>query len=225
MRGGCDDEPHEPSPRRPHRPAPDARPAPRRAAEAPGEVRTDRGRGLLVLRRPRRRDRVRDAQRAVPLRPGEARHREVLRTGDRDAVHHERRQPPDGRPVHLPVPLHGRLLGRALRPAHRTARPGRHGRGQRRLVRLQRHGDAGRTHRTRRDHRRRPVVTSDVPDYGIVGGNPARLIRTRYDEETVARLLAVAWWDWPTDHLTRHIRTIMSGCVDDLEAAAPEGTP
>ncbi|MDV9200152.1 antibiotic acetyltransferase, partial [Streptomyces sp. Wh19] len=49
--------------------------------------------------------------------------------------------------------------------------------------------------------------------------------RTRYDEETVARLLAVAWWDWPTDHLTRHIRTIMSGSVDDLEAAAPEGTP
>ncbi|MET8740083.1 CatB-related O-acetyltransferase [Streptomyces sp. NPDC004728] len=69
------------------------------------------------------------------------------------------------------------------------------------------------------------VVTSDVPDYGIAGGNPARLIRTRYDEETVARLLAVAWWDWPTDHLTRHIRTIMSGSVDDLEAAAPEGTP
>ncbi|MGW1430330.1 CatB-related O-acetyltransferase [Streptomyces sp. NPDC002431] len=67
------------------------------------------------------------------------------------------------------------------------------------------------------------VVTSDVPDYGIVGGNPARLIRTRYDEETIARLLAVAWWDWPLDRLTRHIRTIMSGSVDALEAAAPEG--
>lgn len=43
----------------------------------------------------------------------------------------------------------------------------------------------------------RSVVVSDVPDYGIVGGNPARLIRTRYEEEDVARLLAVAWWDWP----------------------------
>lgn len=41
------------------------------------------------------------------------------------------------------------------------------------------------------------VVTADVPDYGIVGGNPARLIRTRYSAEDVARLLAVAWWDWP----------------------------
>ncbi|MFB6709810.1 CatB-related O-acetyltransferase [Streptomyces sp. NPDC056333] len=68
------------------------------------------------------------------------------------------------------------------------------------------------------------VVAGDVPDYGIVGGNPARLIRTRYDDETVARLLAVAWWDWPIELITRHIRTIMSGSVDALEAAAREGT-
>jgi virginiamycin A acetyltransferase len=64
------------------------------------------------------------------------------------------------------------------------------------------------------------VVTSDVPDYGIVGGNPARLIRLRFTESEVARLLAVAWWDWPVEHLTKHIRTIMSGSVDDLEAAS-----
>lgn len=65
------------------------------------------------------------------------------------------------------------------------------------------------------------VVTTDVPDYGIVGGNPARLLRTRYDGRDVARLLAVAWWDWPAEHITAHVRTIMSGTVDDLEAAAP----
>ncbi len=65
------------------------------------------------------------------------------------------------------------------------------------------------------------VVTQDVPDYGIVGGNPARLIRTRYNDEDVARLLAVAWWDWPADLITEQVRTIMSGTVADLEAAAP----
>ena len=65
------------------------------------------------------------------------------------------------------------------------------------------------------------IVIDDVPDYGIVGGNPARLIRHRYDEQDVARLLALAWWHWPTDHITEHIRTIMSGSIDDLEAAAP----
>lgn len=65
------------------------------------------------------------------------------------------------------------------------------------------------------------VVTADVPDYGIVGGNPARLVRSRYSEADVARLLAVAWWDWPAEHITEQVRTIMSGSVDDLVAAAP----
>jgi virginiamycin A acetyltransferase len=65
------------------------------------------------------------------------------------------------------------------------------------------------------------VVVDDVPDYAIVGGNPARLIRHRYPEDDIARLNRLAWWDWPFDHITRHVRTIMSGTVDDLEAAAP----
>ncbi|WP_093355265.1 CatB-related O-acetyltransferase [Saccharopolyspora kobensis] len=65
------------------------------------------------------------------------------------------------------------------------------------------------------------VVTADVPDYGIVGGNPARLVRTRYAEPDIARLLVVAWWDWSLEHITEHVRTIMSGSIDDLEAAAP----
>ncbi|MGW5384851.1 CatB-related O-acetyltransferase [Nocardia sp. NPDC003963] len=64
------------------------------------------------------------------------------------------------------------------------------------------------------------VVTRDVPDYGIVGGNPARLIRFRYDESEIARLLAVAWWDWSVEHITDHVRAIMSGSIADLEAAA-----
>ncbi|MGW8565203.1 CatB-related O-acetyltransferase [Isoptericola sp. NPDC055881] len=66
------------------------------------------------------------------------------------------------------------------------------------------------------------VVTKDVPDYGVVGGNPARLLRTRYDAEDVARLLSVAWWDWPLEHVTRHVRTIMSGTVAELELAAEQ---
>ena len=41
------------------------------------------------------------------------------------------------------------------------------------------------------------VVTKDVPPYAIVGGNPARILRYRFDEETVAALQAIAWWDWP----------------------------
>ncbi|MGK5638212.1 CatB-related O-acetyltransferase [Streptomyces sp. URMC 126] len=65
------------------------------------------------------------------------------------------------------------------------------------------------------------VVVDDVPDYAIVGGNPAKVIRYRYAPEDIVRLLELAWWDWPLDHITRHVRTIMSGTLDELEAAAP----
>lgn len=47
------------------------------------------------------------------------------------------------------------------------------------------------------------VVARDVPAYSVVGGNPARVIRPRFDEDTVERLLATAWWDLPDDEL-RH---------------------
>jgi phosphonate metabolism protein (transferase hexapeptide repeat family) len=41
------------------------------------------------------------------------------------------------------------------------------------------------------------VVTRDVAPYTIVAGNPARVIRDRFAPEIVARLQALAWWDWP----------------------------
>lgn len=45
------------------------------------------------------------------------------------------------------------------------------------------------------------VVTKDVPPYAIVGGNPARIIRYRFDEATIRRLLALKWWDWPVERI------------------------
>jgi len=41
------------------------------------------------------------------------------------------------------------------------------------------------------------VVTRDVPDYAIVAGNPARILRPRFPADVQARLLRIAWWDWP----------------------------
>ncbi|MGB2832888.1 MAG: CatB-related O-acetyltransferase [Methylotenera sp.] len=41
------------------------------------------------------------------------------------------------------------------------------------------------------------IVTKDVPPYAIVGGNPAKLIRWRFDEATRNALLDSKWWDWP----------------------------
>lgn len=44
------------------------------------------------------------------------------------------------------------------------------------------------------------IVTKDVPDYTIVAGNPARIIRRRFPEAISQRLHQLAWWDW--DHAT-----------------------
>ena len=39
------------------------------------------------------------------------------------------------------------------------------------------------------------VVTKDVPPYAIVAGVPAKIIRYRYDEQTISRLLKSEWWN------------------------------
>ncbi len=66
------------------------------------------------------------------------------------------------------------------------------------------------------------VVTADVPPYTIVGGNPARPIRARFDDADVERLLRAAWWDWPADLVTEHARTIMSGDPADVARIAAD---
>ncbi|MFK7730427.1 MAG: CatB-related O-acetyltransferase [Pseudomonadales bacterium] len=40
------------------------------------------------------------------------------------------------------------------------------------------------------------VVTKDVPSYALVGGNPGRIIRYRFDEETITKLLESRWWQY-----------------------------
>ena len=40
------------------------------------------------------------------------------------------------------------------------------------------------------------VVTKDVADYEIVGGNPAKHIRDRFTQETIQKLLEISWWNW-----------------------------
>ncbi len=59
-------------------------------------------------------------------------------------------------------------------------------------------------------------VIADVPDYGVVAGYPARLVRRRFSDSDCERLLEIAWWDWPLDDITQRVRTIMSDSVNDL---------
>ncbi len=45
------------------------------------------------------------------------------------------------------------------------------------------------------------VVTKDVPPFAIVVGNPARVLRLRFDPAVIERLQRLGWWDWPHDRL------------------------
>ena len=48
------------------------------------------------------------------------------------------------------------------------------------------------------------VVTRDVPPYAIAAGNPARVIRYRFTEEQIEKLLAIRWWEWDLNTIREH---------------------
>jgi acetyltransferase-like isoleucine patch superfamily enzyme len=60
------------------------------------------------------------------------------------------------------------------------------------------------------------LVAKDVPPYAIVGGNPARLIRHRFDEATVTGLLETAWWELPPEQVATLIPLLQSERTAEL---------
>lgn len=68
----------------------------------------------------------------------------------------------------------------------------------------------------------RAVVVKDVPPYSIVAGNPAKVVKMRFDDKTIERLLQIAWWDWTIEKINRNLTLICSLDVDRLEVAGLE---
>ena len=64
------------------------------------------------------------------------------------------------------------------------------------------------------------LVTRNVEPYTIVGGNPARKIRDRFDDETKALLLQLQWWNWNTKKIIENISTLDSGDLVKLKMLA-----
>jgi chloramphenicol O-acetyltransferase type B len=62
----------------------------------------------------------------------------------------------------------------------------------------------------------RALVTKDVEPYTIVGGNPAKPIRKRFDDAMISLLLEMAWWDWPTERLSQAMPLLTSADVEGL---------
>ena len=60
------------------------------------------------------------------------------------------------------------------------------------------------------------VVTKDVPPYAIVGGNPARVLKYRFSQDIIDKLLKIKWWDWPVYKVYDNIDLIDSENVEEF---------
>ena len=63
----------------------------------------------------------------------------------------------------------------------------------------------------------RAVVTKDVPPYMVAGGIPAKPIKKRYPEETIAALSELKWWDWPENRIAQNLHAIQAGQLNELK--------
>jgi acetyltransferase-like isoleucine patch superfamily enzyme len=60
------------------------------------------------------------------------------------------------------------------------------------------------------------VVSKDVAPYAVVSGNPARLVKNRFDEDTIDMLLQIQWWNWPVEKIRQHMHLICSQKIDEF---------
>lgn len=59
------------------------------------------------------------------------------------------------------------------------------------------------------------VLTEDIPPYAVVSGNPARVIRYRFEEETIQKLQQIKWWNWPETKVRENI-SLLTGNIGEF---------
>lgn len=60
------------------------------------------------------------------------------------------------------------------------------------------------------------VVTKDVPAYSIVAGNPAKVVKMRFSDEEIEKLLEISWFNWSEDEIKKAEDILMSSSIDKL---------
>lgn len=58
------------------------------------------------------------------------------------------------------------------------------------------------------------IVTKDIPPYAIVGGVPAKVLKYRFSQDVIEKLLKIKWWDWPLYKVYDNVDLLDS---DDME--------
>lgn len=58
------------------------------------------------------------------------------------------------------------------------------------------------------------TVTKDVAPYTIVAGNPIRVIRKRFTESQIEKLLQVKWWEWNDEKIAQHVSCLMADNIE-----------
>lgn len=62
------------------------------------------------------------------------------------------------------------------------------------------------------------LVTKNVAPYAIVGGNPTKEIRKRFDDETITKLLRLGWWNWSVEKVQKNAALLSSGDIEKILA-------
>lgn len=60
------------------------------------------------------------------------------------------------------------------------------------------------------------VVARDVPPYAIAVGNPARIIKLRFSDEVIDKLLSIQWWNWPSAQIEKAIPDLLSQNIEQF---------
>lgn len=68
------------------------------------------------------------------------------------------------------------------------------------------------------------VVTKSVPPYAIVGGSPARLIRYRFSQDVISKLLAIRWWHWDDEKIKAEAAALTGPIETFIERHSVAGT-
>lgn len=60
------------------------------------------------------------------------------------------------------------------------------------------------------------VVAKSIPPYCVAVGNPAKVVRARFSEEQIQKLLKIKWWDWEDNKIKENIPLILSSNIDEF---------